>query len=808
MKNCLIIVYFWLLRVVLSKDIDLSSSIDDTCSLRLGWASYENGGRTVFTGKSFVASEFINFCPALLLRNDSPTVVSRVTTVQNYLFASGDSNYSFLVFGFAALTNYGREPSKSHIDHVWNSSYLPTATPPDFSNSVYFFDGFRASQFIEPGEELQFGWGAVTHPSPSPHFSSDDSPSVCLSSVEVRPSSLPDAGYGVFSHAAFKKEELVVISPVVFLPFEDEETRQELLTEMLLNYCYYEKGSSLLVLPLNTPAIMNHYRVMSNINETDLSVFAKREPNVKIQWFDWYSHFNCSDSNRCSFPPVNPPRRVSDILDLSFEDLLYEQRQYKQALIDIGYYALRDIAEGEELVIDYGNDWEEYYRRHDAKETKDFRHSIELPAGFLPNQWKLDSVQQEDGDDDFQCDGLFIAPSTIPNAGRGIFAGKRYRRGADIQKVTSTYINTTVCNRHQLVNYVFGTNHPNYSMVQFGIGSLFNHAINNNVYHFWTDEEIDAGTAVQQTTYLAVDYEIIYRAEHKLNKNQELLSHYGKEWLSTHGFPEEMHENEQKQKPESIPDVNVTNLEHISMNDWKNKRICLSTVEVRPSTLPNAGYGVFTKRSYKKDKLITISPVLLLNYNDTETREQLDNEMLLNYCYYDQGSSVLLLPLNIPVLINHYRPLSINDSEIPVTVSGEAGIGSGTLLSDFPTTNAGNVRVEWFDWNAFSTSEADSDNSNTAASPPSVTSILSIPLSELVSAPYGKLDIAFYAVRDIAEDEELFLDYGKEWEELYFSYLSSVAGSEGNRGSKPFRQWIQSPHSLQFPDNWYVTGKP
>jgi hypothetical protein len=63
------------------------------------------------------------------------------------------------------------------------------------------------------------------------------------------------------------------------------------------------------------------------------------------------------------------------------------------------YVALREIAEGEEITIDYGAEWvkawEEFKNADNNKNKADFRHEIGVPEGFYPKKWQHESVTYE-----------------------------------------------------------------------------------------------------------------------------------------------------------------------------------------------------------------------------------------------------------------------------------------------------------------------------------------------------------------------------------------------------------------------------
>ena len=90
----------------------------------------------------------------------------------------------------------------------------------------------------------------------------------------------------------------------------------------------------------------------------------------------------------------------------------------KMAPLDIGYYAARDIEAGEELLIDYGEGWEEYMReflqgeevaveegvrRSEGEDEEELRrqyirHPIGLGKGSMPEHW-LGHVRDNDDND-------------------------------------------------------------------------------------------------------------------------------------------------------------------------------------------------------------------------------------------------------------------------------------------------------------------------------------------------------------------------------------------------------------------------
>lgn len=127
--------------------------------------------------------------------------------------------------------------------------------------------------------------------------------------------------------------------------------------EELLNYCFGHPDSELLFVPY-TPIVnfINH---------------GGKNPNAKIQWPKDLAN---------EFLQLHP----LDVLDMSGK-LMAE------------FVALRDIEPDEEIVIDFGEDWDEEWwdHREEYDDMTEFRHEIGAPDGFFPDNWINQSVVYE-----------------------------------------------------------------------------------------------------------------------------------------------------------------------------------------------------------------------------------------------------------------------------------------------------------------------------------------------------------------------------------------------------------------------------
>lgn len=172
----------------------------------------------------------------------------------------------------------------------------------------------------------------------------------------------------------------------------------------------------------------------------------------------------------------------------------------------------------------------------------------------------------------------------------------------------------------------------------------------------------------------------------------------------------------------------------------------MDNIKLGTSTNPDAGRGAFANRFIPKGGLVAPAPLIHVpNFNSfkmfrpkevSEIRKILPDrdgptmfQLLLNYCFGHDESTLLLCPYG---LLTGY----INHS------------------ADKP-----NARIQWSqnmrhrDW-------------------------LERPFSEWVGEFHTGLQIDFIALRDIEEDEEIFIDYGTSWEEAWQRHVQEFVPRE------------------------------
>ena len=321
---------------------------------------------------------------------------------------------------------------------------------------------------------------------------------------------------------------------------------------------------------------------------------------------------------------------------------------------------------------------------------------------------------------------LYLAPSTVPGAGRGIIAGKTFNKGQRIEETITITFKDSDCAGCQLDNYAYVTDDDEYSMIKFGAGSLYNHHSFKNVEYHWSRAEVAQPSNIHPEPY-SVFTPTIFKAVETVKPGNELFVYYGYTWLQSRTLEDEY---ESSTKTSQITPIPVSDLEKYGH--------CLSHVSVNTSTIPNAGKGLYAERDFKAGEIVLVSPVLLLAREMVErTRE---TSVLMNYCFTPPGeaSDIVLFPLNNAVALNH-QP-------------------SGLANLDF----------DWYDWARVSTRGAYFEQSNNITR--DLNALLRLSVDEVLSAPLAQFDLAFTALTDIAEGDELTINYGDSWRAAWELY--------------------------------------
>jgi len=360
---------------------------------------------------------------------------------------------------------------------------------------------------------------------------------------------------------------------------------------------------------------------------------------------------------------------------------------------------------------------------------------------------------------------MWVAPSTVPGAGRGIIAGRAYAAEEVIDVAVSMTVPAHHISHWQLQNYVYASEEAGQSMVLFGVGMLFNHLIPASVHHYW-DTLTVANTSDNKFEPSTTYSEVAHNTTVGLVFGQEIFTSYGDdEWFSDRGISLD-NSTDSAQQPETASSTTTPVL--LSEEDLAKHGHCITDVYVDKSDKGLGGWGLYAGRDFAKGELVSISPVLTLPKEEVEAIQE--ESVFMNYCIAPSNSSVALFPVGYSALVNHDKNP--------------------------------NMVMEWYSW---------------PNDPPGkLESLFTIPVEDLLAKEFAQLDIAFRATRDIEANSELTIHYGLPWLEEWAEYLSYRASYhlldekeqqllEKDDARPLFRAFIGPPDSLLWPQGWVQT---
>lgn len=361
---------------------------------------------------------------------------------------------------------------------------------------------------------------------------------------------------------------------------------------------------------------------------------------------------------------------------------------------------------------------------------------------------------------------MYLADSFIPNSGKGIFIAKTIEPlDKDnnyifyVLEVSPTIsIDLTAIKTWGLNNYAFTSNYG-HAMVVLGSSTMYNHDEKlNNIEFFWTENSIeDPDVSCNPASIVMDDYSRCNRWDYVLTKpvvkGTELFLNYGgMKWFEDTGIEYNAPENsflEEITVDGTIQKVAVNHNIH-SLEYLQKYGVCMSHLFVSPSQLHQAGNGLYSKIKFKKGELLIISPVLLLPKYEVILASRNDS-VLLNYVIAQEGD-VAIFAFGLPVMANHQ---------------------SNALT---------NVYLQWY-------------NTSSAI-------LNSYHPQDFIKDKSTSLYLGLYASRDIEANDELFMDYGVDWEKQWNAHILRVSNhQENDPPRKGFRFPLYPPSDL-IPTSW------
>lgn len=156
-------------------------------------------------------------------------------------------------------------------------------------------------------------------------------------------------GRGAIAARFLAKGELIVPVPLLHLLdrslFESVEEQHMSFNELMLNYCFGHSESTLIMCPVTNAVLVNH---CSDRNGRFPCGSDGKGPNAEYRW--------ASESEW--------DRKTKDTLTMTIDELAGTNHKEQHRMLSMEIVALRDIKEGEEIFIDYGEKWEKAWLDH------------------------------------------------------------------------------------------------------------------------------------------------------------------------------------------------------------------------------------------------------------------------------------------------------------------------------------------------------------------------------------------------------------------------------------------------------------
>eukprot|EP00539_Tryblionella_compressa_P001815 CAMPEP_0178736760 /NCGR_PEP_ID=MMETSP0744-20121128/2614_1 /TAXON_ID=913974 /ORGANISM="Nitzschia punctata, Strain CCMP561" /LENGTH=627 /DNA_ID=CAMNT_0020389259 /DNA_START=30 /DNA_END=1913 /DNA_ORIENTATION=- len=361
------------------------------CHSYLAESSIPRGGLGVYTGVAIPKGEPVQPVPDLcvyIFNARPPYTETSTHTWQDYRFGAqfempGPSSKQDpqvrppraacmgMVTLFNSMDNYDYATARPKAQKTFDTRSISTihhhggltrqSHPGAGAISHYYGASSKALQDLHPGDELllndKSAWeekatssssSSSKQKQPFPRRSMEwlHTNGWCLDHLTIQPSTDPSVGRGAFATRDFVEGTVLAPSPLQIFKNRTEFQTQRTFTnaeELLVNYCFQPQGSNLLVYPYGSSALgmINH-------------AFDKTKINVKLQW----------------------ARKHPFVNHLQWLNLPMEQfwHMYYPGSLVIEVVATRDIQKGEELFMDYGNEWERAWRTH-VKNWKPIDHA-------------------------------------------------------------------------------------------------------------------------------------------------------------------------------------------------------------------------------------------------------------------------------------------------------------------------------------------------------------------------------------------------------------------------------------------------
>ena len=278
-----------------------------------------------------------------------------------------------------------------------------------------------------------------------------DKHAACVDNLEPKASTIPEAGRGAFAKRELKQGQLIAPVPLLHIGDSDvmymfdivskhSDTDQESFEidhdnprgeQLILNYCFSHPESSMLLFPVSP--------MINLINHGN-----SEKANARLSWSKHKYYGTTFDAHDMVPSELAKYRYISLVLELT---------------------ALRNIAPGEEILIDYGSEWEKAWNEHMAsfKETDWPLRAQDLKVEYKTKPYLLEAeldenpyppgvatacfatvIEAEDGTRKANDDGVEIARFAGPADFANFTGGDRYICQIIDRRESDNFFNYTV----------------------------------------------------------------------------------------------------------------------------------------------------------------------------------------------------------------------------------------------------------------------------------------------------------------------------------------------------------------------------
>lgn len=210
------------------------------------------------------------------------------------------------------------------------------------------------------------------------------SPSFCPDHLREGKSTIPGAGKGAFATRQFKKGSIVTVAPLLYIPNKESamavrngDTNNTV--QLLENYCFGHRYANLLLCPTTHAALINH---QSSSNDG--------KANVKLRWAQ---ELNAPSSS--SIVSDQPLDMVEFLIGNLSEGILdvdpYTLSSFAATRLAFEYVAIEEIQTGDEIILDYGDQYEQALQQHKARNAQ---HAKDMKGDGLLTPYILNKEER------------------------------------------------------------------------------------------------------------------------------------------------------------------------------------------------------------------------------------------------------------------------------------------------------------------------------------------------------------------------------------------------------------------------------